>query len=606
MRLPFLNQAIQGDDPYYLFGARHALIDPAHPSHARYVFQGELVDMRGHPHPPLDSWILAGLLVVFGDVREIPFRAVYAIFSLAAAAAMWFLARRWSPHPLWASLLFVVTPAFLISGNTLETDMPFLAFWMTGFALFVSGRLGLAAASLALAALMSYQAIVATPILWVYCWLHARRSRAAWAVALTPVLVVGGYQLYERLTSGALPARVLAGYFSTYKLQSLMNKLNNAAGLTVHAGWLVFPVAAAAAFRRRWYVGVIAGLAVLAVDPNPLFWMSFGVGALVIASCFRKNDFLAAWVLLFFAAALVLFFAGAARYLLPMSAPVILLASQRLSRRWLAGAFAANLVLGLVLTTANYQHWNGYRDFAATMPDPGARRVWINGEWGLRYYLEKKGAHPLTLDEILMPGDWIVSSELGFPIPVKAPLELVSEYQIQPSVPFRVMGLGARSGYATVTFGLRPFDVVTEPADRIRIHQVKPRKVTLSWLPMNAPEAAEQIVAGLYDVEGSNRWMAQRALILVKPPPEPSPVTVQFYVPPESKATVLVVHVDDEEVYRQAMPGPGIHTIETRPAKGSALWLDVDQTFSTGADARKLSIVLMGAGYRQPQALPGQ
>src|SRR3982751_6914826 len=79
IRLPFLTQAIQGDDPYHLFGAEHALIDPAHPGHAKYVFQGELVDMRGHPHPPLNSWILAGLIVLCGEIREVPFHAAYTL-----------------------------------------------------------------------------------------------------------------------------------------------------------------------------------------------------------------------------------------------------------------------------------------------------------------------------------------------------------------------------------------------------------------------------------------------------------------------------------------------------------------------------------------------
>ena len=66
IRLPFLDQAIQGDDIYYLAGAQHAQIDPAHPNHARYAFLGDMVDMRGHPHPPLNVWCLAALLAVFG------------------------------------------------------------------------------------------------------------------------------------------------------------------------------------------------------------------------------------------------------------------------------------------------------------------------------------------------------------------------------------------------------------------------------------------------------------------------------------------------------------------------------------------------------------
>src|SRR5258708_5619615 len=101
LRLPFLNQAIQGDDLYYLAGAQHALIDPLHPNHARYVFGGQMVDMRGHPHPPLDSWILAGLLAIFGDVNEATFHAVYLLFPVITVVAVWWLARRFAGNATW-------------------------------------------------------------------------------------------------------------------------------------------------------------------------------------------------------------------------------------------------------------------------------------------------------------------------------------------------------------------------------------------------------------------------------------------------------------------------------------------------------------------------
>src|SRR5205085_1696629 len=106
IRLPFLNQAVQGDDHIYLSEAAHALIEPLHPAHMLYVFRGVEVDLRGHPHPPLDAWVLAGLLGVFGEVKEIPFHAAYIVFSLIAVAAMWRLAGRFSRQPLFAVLLF--------------------------------------------------------------------------------------------------------------------------------------------------------------------------------------------------------------------------------------------------------------------------------------------------------------------------------------------------------------------------------------------------------------------------------------------------------------------------------------------------------------------
>ena len=107
IRLPFLNQAIQGDDVYYLAGAEHAQIDPLHPNDVRYVFLGDAVDLRGFPHPPFNAWFLGLLLALVGDIREVPFHTAYILFSLVAALSMWSLARRFSPHPLWAALLFL-------------------------------------------------------------------------------------------------------------------------------------------------------------------------------------------------------------------------------------------------------------------------------------------------------------------------------------------------------------------------------------------------------------------------------------------------------------------------------------------------------------------
>src|SRR5258708_33972739 len=117
IRLPFLNQAIQGGDHIYLTEAQHALVDPLHPSDVKYVFLGDEVDLRGHSHPPGNAWPLAGLLLLFGDVREVSFHAAYMAFSLLAAWAMWRLAQRVSPQPLWARLLFLAVAPFLVDGR---------------------------------------------------------------------------------------------------------------------------------------------------------------------------------------------------------------------------------------------------------------------------------------------------------------------------------------------------------------------------------------------------------------------------------------------------------------------------------------------------------
>ena len=138
LRLPFLNQPIQGDDVKYLAMAQQAQIDPLHPTHLTYTFQGQMVRMQGYPHPPLNAWVLAALIAFLGGVYEIPFHIAYLAFSLIAAFSMLALARRFSQAPVWATLLFIATPAFVISGTSFESDVPFVAFWLLGVALFVT------------------------------------------------------------------------------------------------------------------------------------------------------------------------------------------------------------------------------------------------------------------------------------------------------------------------------------------------------------------------------------------------------------------------------------------------------------------------------------
>src|SRR5689334_13503593 len=140
LRLPFLNTPIQGDDHIYLTEGAHALVDPLHPNNVKYVFIGDEVDLRGHPHPPGDAWVLAALLATFGDVKEVPFHAAYIVFSLIAAASVWSTARRFEGNPVWAVLLFLAVPAFQVNGNSLEADLPFVALWLAAVACFTSGR----------------------------------------------------------------------------------------------------------------------------------------------------------------------------------------------------------------------------------------------------------------------------------------------------------------------------------------------------------------------------------------------------------------------------------------------------------------------------------
>lgn len=576
LRVPFLNQAVQGDDPVYLAEASHALIDPLHPDNSTYVFRGVAVDQRGLSHPPMDAWILAGLLAVFGDVKEVPFHAAYILFSLLAAWAMWRLARRFSPQPLWAALLFLAVPTFVVNGNSLETDLPFLAFWMAAIALFCAGKLLPAALAMILAALTAYQAVFLTPILAVYVWLFHRQSVARWLMIWTAPAAIAAWQLYERSTTGAMPAAVLAGYFRSYGFQALESKISNAMALFVHSWFIVFPA--------------------LAVAALPLVWR-------------RRREpetiFLMAWIALFFGGAVVVLFAGSARYLLPMAAPVALLAS-RLPRRWVAAGFAVQMTLSLGLAAMNYQHWGAVRAYAASLaPSIENHRVWVDDEWGLRHYMEQQGALPLRQSERLRAGDIVVSSELSHAVKVSAPVTPVAPaVEIRPAIPLRIIGLETRSGYSSASFGrLFPFGISTGVIDRLRAVEVVERHPALSYLPMAAPQAGTQIVSGIYDLEDhSFRWMSRLATVALKSPAAAAALTLSFRIPAQSPTRRVTLRIDGKEVASQTYAAAGDYTLESPPVLPVTpevlVEIEVDRTFTSPPDVRELGIVLNGIGFR--------
>lgn len=566
LRLPFLNQAIQGDDHIYLAEAEHALIDPLHPNNARFVFLGIDVDLRGHSHPPGNAWPLAGLLLLFGDVKEVPFHAAYLVFSLIAVWSVWSIAQRFTEHPVWATLLFIAVPAFVVNGSSLESDLPFLAFFLAAIALSSAGLLACSILAMAAAAMMAYQAVFLIPILAVHTWLFHRRDRARWVAIFTPAITIAVWQTFSRLTTGKMPASELLTYLVTYKFAALASILKGAAMLSIHFWFILFPalvplLAIAAWHRRR--------------EPETLF--------------------LVLWIAIFFLCGLPIFFAGSARYLLPIAAPLAILAS-RLPAKVLAPAFAIQLAIGLGLAAANYQHWDGYRRFAESIRTATAgHRVFVDNDWGLRYYIEADHGRPALKNQQLRTGDILVTSELGHNVEFTAPMAVIARTVIQPSIPFRLIGLESQSGYSTVAKGWWPFGISTGVVDRVEARIVRERRPTLEYLPTNAPEASEQIVAGVFLPD---RWMSGTAVVLLKPPTAPKRLRAEIYVPPNATARHITLLLDGREVASKDLPRDGAYTVESAGAvTGSTVEIRVDHTFRAPGDQRDLGVVLLGVGF---------
>ena len=553
IRLPFLNQAIQGDDVYYLAGAQHAQLDPLHPNHTRYVFMGKMVDMRGHPHPPFNAWYLGALLALTGDIEEIPFHAAYIPFSLIAALSMLSIARRFTESPLLATLLFIAVPPFFVNGNSLESDLPFLAFWMLAMSAYLNGRVVLAVVAACVAALCAYQAILLAPILY---FTPAARRRNWFAIA-APFATIGAFQLFERFTSGALPAAVLGGYMQSYGWAQIGIKLKNATALTGH-------------------------LAVTLV--SPIAWLGIRK---------QPHRFLLLWIGIFFAGALAIFFAGSARYLLPIAAPVCIIAA---NSKFGVPALVLQSILSIAMAVVNYQHWDGYRQFATSVPN--ARRVFVHGEWGLRFYMEQRGAIPLETGQKFRAGDIIVSS--AYAEPLLGSRALLVEREITSPIPVRLVGLGSQSAYSSVGFGLLPFGLSTVPMDRVRAEAVVDFKPTLEFVIVNSSEEANRHIAA--GVSTSDRWALKQASLLVKRPAEASTLKVKFYVPANGVGRNLEVLLDGVKITGAALDHDGIYELTAPVPSGTqptaSITIQVDKALKVDGDQRELGVILVEAGFQ--------
>ena len=616
LRLPNLWFPVQGDDAFYLAMAEHALVDPLHPNHFTLIAQGTEVDMRGFPKPPGNAWILAAGLAALRDFREVPFHLMYAAFSLIALWAVWELALVFCASPKWAVAIFAAVPAFVINGNSLEADIPFLAFFLAAMAFLVravndDSRMGLGLAAMAGsgAALIEYKAIALIPVGALYVWRNRRAWTAAWLAVFAPALVFVAWQVFERVTTGAASAQVLTGYFQTRGLQSVSNKLRNAVAMAVHAGWIVPPILAGATFGRMdWVLAAGAALMGAWFDASPLFWLPLGFGAALVFRAMRStSDYLEAWFALFYWFALAVFFAGSARYLLPLAAPLVFATVNRLSgkRTLLAIGFASHLLLSLALNRANFDHWNSYRNAVRQLKGTlASQRSWVAADWGLRFYAESEDAAPMRRGQSVRPGDVVIASRLGQTIDYTtgggavAPLQ---EFPVMPLLPLRLLAVGSPSAYSSHANGLRAFDVSTQPADTVTAVQIVERAPQLSFVPMNAPEVSFQIASGVFALEDTWRWTGRRVVALLKQPAAPMAVQATFRIVDQSPVRHATLAVDGRVVAEQSYPGPGLYTLRSGSVAGSgdsvAVILTFDRTFTTPQDARELSAILTGIGF---------
>jgi hypothetical protein len=197
----------------------------------------------------------------------------------------------------------------------------------------------------------------------------------------------------------------------------------------------------------------------------------------------------------------------------------------------------------------------------------------------------------------------IVTSELAYPVPYhrggSVPTPIAAR-DITSSIPLRLIALDSYSGYSTATKGLFPFGISTGPIDRVKAEILIAKQPTREYLPMDAPEADDQIVSGIYNREGTNawRWTAGTLTVALKPPAQPKPIHIDFLIPGPSPVRTIKVLADSQLLFEHTYDKPGPYLIDTPPTQSPNITLQFDKPFQVPGDNRELAIILSAIGYK--------
>ena len=129
--------------------------------------------------------------------------------------------------------------------------------------------------------------------------------------------------------------------------------------------------------------------------------------------------------------------------------------------------------------------------------------------------------------------------------------------------------------------------------------QVGERHPTLEYLTMDAPNAADHIVTGVFP----DHWTGSDAVVVLRNPAVAMPLQATVYISDKAPARRVTILLDGREVAAQTYDKAGLHTLASAPVRGNGatatVEVEVDKTFSDPPDTRRLGVVLSGVGFKQ-------
>lgn len=526
MTLPFVGRPFDMDDIIFLKLAEARQEQPLQLELRDFEFFGVFNESFIDTHPPLVSLYLA-LMMMLGGSSEVWLHLSFLVFTVAAALAMYFLARRFTRHAMLASLLLIATPGFAVMSHSLMSDIPGLAFWLAATALYVYGLDGRSPLLMVLSSLMlslgiftSYQVLGALVLLFVYALLRRRLSLLTILPLVFPLVLFAGFAAWHLTATGSLPGLSHIHYVQQEPLAPAVVLEKMVALICVVGGAIVFPLVLLrvlmirkrdAAVFALLFMPVFIYEAVLLFTGRsgfaeallmPLF---LALGLLYLGNAFlaggrrffsashetrAKGGVLMLWIAGVALAVLFLLPYSSVKYLLPAFPPLVLLFVWMVEDRFdadrvrkvLLTAVIATAALGALVSLSDYELAASKRFFAEEYgigyggeAEATGNRLWFSSEFGVRYYMEKQGSRELSERSQVKDGDLVVLPMIAgsrIPAEFEKRLTLVDSISLNSLWPVRVTDHRAGAGFYGSRWGPLPYSLSTGSLDEYHVYRI--------------------------------------------------------------------------------------------------------------------------------------
>jgi len=530
--LPFSNRAFLIDDEYHFTVAKQILEHPLRP----YDFKADELggEMNGWNrgetpwliNPPLMHYFLALGIKIFGENTTL-IRIYFIIFPLISAICMYCLAAEFTAYPLFAALLMVFTPAFLVTSTGLMIDSVLLAFYLLTLVLFIKGEknknyllLVFSGICMGLALLTKYTGIsvVFMVALWMfYRWKNIGNRKFYAVYFAIPALMFLLWSISNIISYGQ--AHLLACFRDNLvsmgpAWMKILSMLVFFSGSLIFPAFIVFRI-----FNNGKTIPAFSFIALLAcyflfssdfggftqkqsIMISLFIFFSLAYLLLVLKKYSKlkinKNTVLLLWLAITLIVIARSMSGTAARYYLVSIPPAVLLfinfydenfGNKKYFRLFLSITCIITLVSGLAVTYSDYLQADVNRRIAADATSDiktirHNKAYFIGNSFtGMHYYMKKFGWQPLFTGTVLQNNDLVLLSEMiSRPISMaflpqiqkeQKNFKYIKSYVYTSRFPVRIMNKNDSAGLYSSFFGSLPFAFSSEPIEIFHLYSYK-------------------------------------------------------------------------------------------------------------------------------------